>query len=187
MSGADALALIGLGVACVTDALWWRIPNWLTFSLCVAGASWHLLHGAWALPLLGFVAATAIHVPMWMLQVEKAGDSKLYMALGAVVGWQFVVEATLYKLVLHVPFGLFVLWVTGNLANLPVVARHLLRPALVQLAANPAIAPLLHRAGMSPPPADAPAPTVTRIFWAPVITGGYLVARYVAPLHLPWR
>lgn len=186
MTVPDVIALVGLGVACVTDVLWWKIPNWLVLTIMAAGLATNLATGHYLAPFLGFAAAFVIHFPLWVLQVEKAGDSKLFMALGTVVGWPLMIETTLYKFVLHIPFGLAILWATGNLKNLPIVARYALRPQLQQLAQNPAYYPTLDRLGLVPPADAGEPPKPTMIFWAPVITAGYLVARYVAPLPFPW-
>jgi Flp pilus assembly protein protease CpaA len=182
----DAIALTGLAVAFVTDVTSWRIPNWLVLMMMAAGFAYNVATGHYLVPILGFAVAFAIHFPLWILKVEKAGDSKLYMGLGAIVGWQLVVETTLYKFVLHIPFGLAILWATGNLRNLPVVTRYALRPQLQQLAQNPALYPTLDRLGLVPAADAGEPPKLTMMFWEPVIAAGYLVARYLAPLTFPW-
>jgi Flp pilus assembly protein protease CpaA len=186
MTVPDAIAIAGLTVAFVTDVSWWKIPNWLVLAIMTAGISWNVGTGHYLLPLVGFVVAFAIHFPLYALQVEKAGDSKLFMALGTVVGWQLVVETTLYKFVLHIPFGLAVLWATGRLRNLPVVTRYVLRPQLLQLASNPVFRPTLGRLDLIPPEEIGEPPKPTMMFWEPVIAAGFLVARYIAPLTFPW-
>lgn len=122
--------LIGLGVAAVTDARTGRIPNALTFPMMVLGIVIHATLGPdrW-LGLLGCGAALAVHYPLWTVGVEKAGDAKLMMGLGACLGWREMVEASFWLAILYLPIGLLMLAVQGKLSNLVATARWTLRKA----------------------------------------------------------
>lgn len=118
----------GLLVAAVTDARSGRIPNVLTFPMMAVGIAFWAATGPdrW-FGLAGCAAAFAIHYVLYALQVEKAGDAKLMMAIGALAGWRTMVEATFWWAILFVPIGLLVLTVRGRLPNLVASARYTLR------------------------------------------------------------
>jgi hypothetical protein len=79
--------------------------------------------GEWSLPWLGILLAFTIHFPLWVIQVEKGGDAKLMMAVGALTGWRMMLETTLWCSVLYLPVGIILLGVKGKLGNvLPAVA-----------------------------------------------------------------
>jgi prepilin peptidase CpaA len=77
-----------------------RIPNWLCLAGLVAGLVIHLATpwgGGWRVVLYGFGAATLVYLPLYMLRAMGAGDVKLMMAAGALVGpitWVILFIAT---------------------------------------------------------------------------------------------
>ena len=93
-------------IACMggyTDITSQKIPNEITLHAMSAGLLINLLLGglggvaSWAGGLLlGFA-----FFPLYIIGALKAGDVKLYMAIGAVGGWHF----GLYVMVLSVLFG----------------------------------------------------------------------------------
>ncbi len=117
----------GVAVAAVIDVRTRRIPNALTFSLMVVG----LLASAMVGPgigfgLMGFAAGFALHFTLWQFGVDAAGDAKLFMAIGAFLGWRGMLEATLWRFLLHVPFAVLVLTTQGRWGNFRAAAQWVL-------------------------------------------------------------
>jgi Flp pilus assembly protein protease CpaA len=127
-----SLAAFGLLIACVTDLRTGKIPNELTFSLMAVGLVMNAALGDPLLGVLGFVVATAIHFPLFALGVEKGGDAKLLMGLGALGGWPLLVETTGWYAIVYLPVGLTVLAVSGQLPNLKHKALWLYQRALAK-------------------------------------------------------
>src|SRR5690606_31638396 len=101
-----------------TDVRSGKIPNALTGTLVVLGLVFGLLQGAISSSLLGLGLAFGIHFPLWLLKVEKAGDVKLLMGTGALMGPAFAFETTVWCALLYLPVGLLLLAVQGRLGNL---------------------------------------------------------------------
>lgn len=114
---ADVVLALGLTIAVYTDLTSERIPNVLTFPLILVGIVIHFVQGNFLLPLLGVGVAFALHFVLWMLKVERGGDAKLMMAVGALLGWSEMLESTLWMFLLLFPIGLAVLTVRGRLRN----------------------------------------------------------------------
>ena len=111
------LVIVAAVCACYTDLKSGRIPNVLTFSLLLVGLAANAISGQLWLGLLGLLFAFAVHFLLWGLGVEKGGDAKFMMALGASVGWVEMIEASLLLYVLFLPVGIAVLALRGNLMN----------------------------------------------------------------------
>jgi Flp pilus assembly protein protease CpaA len=127
LSVADVALFAGLVGAAVTDFRTGKIPNVLTFPMMAIGiASWAATGPDRWFGLVGCLAAFALHYVLFAVQVEKAGDAKLMMGLGACVGWREMVEATLWWAVLFIPVGLILLAATGKLPNLVAATRYTL-------------------------------------------------------------
>lgn len=117
--------VIGLVAGAVTDLWTGRIPNMLTFPMMVLGMSIHGATGADPLlGLLGCAAAFALHFPFFALGIEKGGDAKLMMGLGACLGWAVMLEASAWLAILYLPIGLAILAAQGRLSNLVATVRH---------------------------------------------------------------
>ena len=110
---------IGLLTAALTDLRASKIPNWLTGSMMVLGIGIHAATGPdpW-LGLVGCAAAFALHFLLFFLGVEKAGDAKLMMGVGATMGWAEMLETTAWWAILFLPLGFVVLILRGRLPNL---------------------------------------------------------------------
>lgn len=66
-----------------------RIPNWLNLTGAILGIGLNeLLAGRYgtAESLLGILCAFAVYVPLFLLRAMGAGDAKLMIAIGAIVG-----------------------------------------------------------------------------------------------------
>ncbi len=126
------MAAFGLAIACVTDLREGKIPNELTFSLMLIGLVVNTFLGDPLLGVLGFALATAIHFPLFALGVEKGGDAKLLMGLGALGGWRLLLETTGWYAIVYIPVGFAVLAVSGQLPNLKNKALWLYQRALAK-------------------------------------------------------
>jgi Flp pilus assembly protein protease CpaA len=115
----------GLAVASVTDLSYGRIPNALTFPMMILGMLIHATTGPteWWFGVAGCGLAFAVHFALFALGIEKAGDAKLMMGLGACVGWAEMIEATAWLAILYLPIGLAILAARGQLSNLVAVFR----------------------------------------------------------------
>jgi Flp pilus assembly protein protease CpaA len=87
------------------------------------GIAIHLSEGDVRTALVGLGVAWAIHYLLFRLGVERGGDAKLFMAIGALRGWSEAVEATLWSAFVYLPVGLLVLLLQGKLGNLMAALR----------------------------------------------------------------
>jgi len=174
---ADGVLVIGLLIACWTDVKSGRISNRLNGRLMLAGILLLTVAGPWYAPWLGMGLALLIHFPLWIIQVEKGGDAKLMMAIGALSGWRMVLETTLWCALLYLPVGLIALALMGRLKNLlPAVAYGLRKstgwlPGFLQSYAAGARALAPGEVG------DDVEPEVTLLKTAPVIAVAWCLAR----------
>lgn len=87
----DLFMILVTGIGAYTDIKYHKIYNGLTNSAMLVGIGYHvwagglggLLHSLSGI-LIGFSFAA-----FWILGMLKAGDIKLYMAVGALAGWRF--------------------------------------------------------------------------------------------------
>ena len=109
---------LGLVVACWTDLRTGKIRNALTLPMVALGIAMNLSLGTGATGAWGLLAAIAIYYPLWIVRVQKGGDAKLWMGIGALMGPWFVFEASLWYAVIYLPIGLLILVIRGKLWNL---------------------------------------------------------------------
>lgn len=76
----------------------------LGFAMAVSG--WSV---GWTASLLGIGVAFLLHYSLWRLGLEGAGDAKLMMAVGAFVGVGTMLEATLWRYLLLLPYAVTVI------------------------------------------------------------------------------
>jgi Flp pilus assembly protein protease CpaA len=174
---AEGVLVVGLLIACWTDVKSGKISNRLNGRLILAGIVLLSLAGEPLAPWMGIGLALLIHFPLWVIQVEKGGDAKLMMAVGALSGWRMMLETTLWCAVLYLPVGLLALGMMGRLKNvLPAVAYGLRKstgwlPEFLQPYAAGARA-------MAPGEISTEAPPeVTLLKTAPVIAVAWALAR----------
>ena len=74
--------------------------------------------------------AFALHFAIYALGVERAGDAKLMMGVGALQGWSLMLESTFWTLLLLFPVGLAVLALRGRLRNFWHTIQYSYRKAL---------------------------------------------------------
>ena len=118
MDPPSVVLAIGLIIAVITDIKHGKIYNALNFPLIVLGLLMHWHEGMVSDALYGLGAGFIIHYGLWALGVQKGGDAKLMIAVGALLGWEEMLQATLWQWLLYVPVGLFVLAIRGRLSNL---------------------------------------------------------------------
>ena len=150
--------LVGCALASYTDSTTGKILNVLTGPMIIGGLLVHTFGGDWTLGVYGFLAATVIHYPLWMLGVEKGGDVKLLMGIGACVGAYELIETTFWFAALYIPVGFGVLMYRRRLGNVKNVALHMAKKATGAAAG------------------DEEAPPATILWTGPVISAAAVVA-----------
>lgn len=155
-----ALGLL-LAIAVGTDLKYQKIFNKLTFPAMLIGACYWVLQGQVGFGLLGIAVGFGMTFPAFALgRTLRAGDAKLMMAVGALVGPGMVFRACLLMYLLSIPFGLGVLAYKGRLGNLIPALKAGVQSATGQ-----------QEEGAPPVP-------VTVVAYAPVIAVAVAVARF---------
>jgi Flp pilus assembly protein protease CpaA len=102
-----SVALVILLIATYTDIKTREVPDWLNFAGIAAGIGirllWSLETGEWAvlgLGVLGFALLFVLGCIMYYAGQWGGGDSKLLMALGAIVGLEFSFTGALLSFIL---------------------------------------------------------------------------------------
>jgi len=130
LTPADLVVVGMLAVAVYTDLRTQKIPNVLTFGVMGLALVVHpllalIFHGldaafpAFLNSLLGIVVAFVPGFLFWNLGgAMKAGDAKLLMAVGAVLGPFEVIRVFVLVLIVQIPVGIVQLWRAGRLRSL---------------------------------------------------------------------
>lgn len=166
----DGIALLVLvlllSAAVYTDIRHHRIPNRLTFSVALIG----LLLQLWAfgfsgllIALAGMVAGFLILLPLYASGGTAAGDVKLMMAVGTLLGPLVTLAAGLFTMVAGGVLGLVILYARRF------GSEHLLRYTAVTLS---------RYTGQSPAVVSKPG-TAQRFPYAAAIAAGTLAAAYL--------
>ena len=95
-----SIALVILAIGTYTDIKTREVPDWVNFSGIVAGIGlrtiWSLTTQDWSVlgwGLLGFGAFFGLAILMYYTGQWGGGDSKLFMAIGALVGLEFSLDS----------------------------------------------------------------------------------------------
>jgi len=123
LTAADVVLAIALIVACITDLRSQKIYNALTFPLMLTGVGIWLVKGDVLFALTGLGAAFVLHFALFALRVDRAGDAKLMMGVGACWGWVEMLEASLWAFLVFAPMGLVVLIATRRLSRFVAALR----------------------------------------------------------------
>lgn len=150
------VAALACAWACWTDVREGKIYNALTLPMIVVGVVMNVALGSWQAGLLGVAAGWALYYPLWLLGVQRGGDAKLWMGLGALLGPWFLLEGSAWYAPLYLIAGLGMLVFKGRLSNLAAAAKWTARKASGQ------------EAGEAPPP--------TMLRTAPVIATAAAIA-----------
>ncbi len=118
-----AVMLLALAIASYTDLKDGKIPNALTFPMMAIGLVMNGASGNWAFGIYGLLAALVIHFPLFALNIQKAGDAKLFLGIGALIGIADVIDVTAWYAIVYAPVGLLQLIIKGKLGNLPATIK----------------------------------------------------------------
>jgi len=115
----EALVSLTLIAAIATDLKYQKIFNKLTFPIMAIGSSWWIIQGQPWFGLQGLAVGFGMTFPAFALgRTLRAGDAKLMMAVGALLGPGINFRACLMMYLISIPFGLTVLAYKGRLGNL---------------------------------------------------------------------
>lgn len=157
MNPSHLLLFAVLVLAVISDWRESKIPNRLTGPAIALGLLTAAVQGEFVVGITGLGAAFVLHFFLFALQIDRGGDAKLMMAVGAFLGWQEMVEATLYSFAFFLPVGLAVLWLRGRLGRFVAALRWTLLKAIGS-------------------PLAGPRPEPTMMIKAPAILAGTLLA-----------
>lgn len=99
------LEIVAILVACISatvDFKTHKIPNKLTVNSALIGLILNLLFGGLSGLWNSFLGTLTgfTFILLWMLGALKAGDVKLYMAIGAIGGWRFGLNTIIYSIMI---------------------------------------------------------------------------------------
>ncbi|MCD1257217.1 prepilin peptidase [Paenibacillus athensensis] len=89
-------------VAFYFDVMYSKLPNWLNATGFVAGLAHHGIRNGWQGLLHAILAALvgfAILLLLYVMKAMEAGDVKLFAAIGALTGLEFVLYCLMYAIV----------------------------------------------------------------------------------------
>lgn len=96
MTPPEAALVVLVTVAAFTDLRVGRIPNWLTYPAWVFGVAFAAAAGGWpelSRSLMGFAVGFAPFFVLYLLGGMGGGDVKLTAAVGAIMGYPFILNA----------------------------------------------------------------------------------------------
>lgn len=106
-----------LVTAVCTDVRLRRIPNWLTVSAAAVGLILSVFAGGLGSSLKGLLIGFAAGYILWMLGTFRAGDAKLFAALGALMGLEWLIRCAAWSFVGGAVLGIGLLLVKGQLIS----------------------------------------------------------------------
>lgn len=128
----DVALVLLMAIACWTDIRTRKIKNWLTFPTMLVGVALALAGPTWWTGLAGIAACLVVCLPLWRIgPVLSAGDVKMLMAAGALLGPADGLRAVLWTLVCGLPAGILALAVQGKLRSVPDVLRGKAPPTML--------------------------------------------------------
>ncbi len=106
---------LGLSLGVWKDFTTGKIPNKLTVPLALAGFGMSFFLEGPLASAGGFAVGALIGMGCWLLHLFRAGDAKLLMALGALMGWRWLCGCFCWSLVIGAALGLALLLGKGQL------------------------------------------------------------------------
>lgn len=94
-----------------------KIPNWLTMSGIAVGLLLHLIQNGVAglsFSAIGLLVGGGVFMILYFFRALGAGDVKLFAAIGALVGTEFVLYSMMYSIVYAGVIGLIILLFTRS-------------------------------------------------------------------------
>ena len=88
----------------ITDLLWRRIPNWLTYPAIPLAIALHAAAGGWReakVSLLGTALGLGLLLPLVLIRSLGGGDWKLVGGLGAFFGYERLIQVLIYTLLVN--------------------------------------------------------------------------------------
>jgi prepilin peptidase CpaA len=126
--------IIILTVAVITDILFYRIPNWLTFPSMLFGICYHAYtngyHG-FILSMAGLLLGICVFIPFYIAAGMGAGDVKLMGVVGVFLGSSGVCVAFLATAIVGGIYAIILLWLNGVLKETIIRYRLMLTTLLV--------------------------------------------------------
>ena len=162
-----------LFIGSILDMKWNRLPNGLTVSTALLGLCGRGLIDGWAGLVdasAGFGLAAVMFVPLWIPRWMGAGDVKMLMAIGIILGWRLGLLANVLSLLVGI---------VGSVALLVVVGEF---PRYVKRYINMIVYALIAREKIYIPPTPEDI-AARRLPYALAIASGALLAVY-GPGHL---
>jgi prepilin peptidase CpaA len=101
-----------IGIAFFTDIRHRIIPNWLTFTAVISGIIFHLMaEGMTGLffSACGLFCGFGILFILYLMGALGAGDVKLFAAIGALAGVEFVMNSIVYAMIYAGLIGFIIL------------------------------------------------------------------------------
>ncbi len=127
MTAIAYLAMATAASAATTDLKEQRIPNRLVFPVMFLALLWHGLQDGFeglAFFALGWLAGVLVFIFPFIIGAMGAGDVKLMAALGALMGWRFILVTAVYASIAGLFIALYIIirkknWLTKPISYLP--------------------------------------------------------------------
>jgi prepilin peptidase CpaA len=121
-------------IAFFTDIRHRIIPNWLTLTMVPIGIIFHFFTEGFSgllFSILGLITGFAMLFILYLFGALGAGDVKLFAAIGALAGVEFVMNSLVYAMVYAGLIGLIILIIQKKLAQRSIWLLHSLFSFLV--------------------------------------------------------
>ena len=108
----DALFLIFAVLSSLTDMMYRKIFNSLTFPAMILGLTFNWIYYGPAglkLSILGLLAGFAVSFVIYLLGGIGAGDVKFLAAMGSITGTKFMLEGAFYGVIIAAIYSIFIL------------------------------------------------------------------------------
>lgn len=105
-----SVLIAGMILAILSDIKHHKIPNALSVTLLVSGMAINIFEmGGLVRSVIGALVGLLLGVSLWLLSIVKAGDAKLMAAIGALVGWRWLLNALCWSILVGMIIGIAVL------------------------------------------------------------------------------